>query len=326
MPLDHFGRNINYLRISLTDHCNLRCVYCMPENMVFRPKHELMSTDEIFRLTNLFARMGVVKIRLTGGEPTVHPDIVNIVSGITAIPNIKSVSMTTNGVLLEKLAIPLAKAGLERVNISLDTTDPTEFLQITRRDSFQKVWSGIQAAEAAGLLPIKLNAVIVRGYNDENIPNLAQLSLQHNWQVRFIEMMPFGGTTDLQTHQVVTTDEVISIIETAFGKLEIINGGKMDGEAVMYRIPGAPGQVGFISSVTKPFCAFCTRARLTADGKLRLCLLRENEVDLLTPLRNGASNEDLRQLIVGGIWEKPWGHGLAAGEIPLNRTMSEIGG
>lgn len=326
MPLDHFGRNINYLRISLTDHCNLRCVYCMPENMVFRPKHELMSTDEIFRLTRLFARMGVVKIRLTGGEPTVHPDIVNIVSGITAIPNINSVSMTTNGVLLEKLALPLAKAGLERVNISLDTTDPTEFLQITRRDSFQKVWSGIQAAEAAGLLPIKLNAVIVRGYNDENIPNLAQLSTQHNWQVRFIEMMPFGGTTDLQTHQVVTTDEVISIIEAAYGKLEIINGGKMDGEAVMYRIPGAPGQVGFISSVTKPFCAFCTRARLTADGKLRLCLLRENEVDLLTPLRNGASDEDLRQLIVGGIWEKPWGHGLATGEIPLNRTMSEIGG
>jgi cyclic pyranopterin phosphate synthase len=298
----------------------------MPENMVFRPKHELMSTDEIFRLTRLFARMGVVKIRLTGGEPTVHPDIVNIVSGITAIPNINSVSMTTNGVLLEKLALPLAKAGLERVNISLDTTDPTEFLQITRRDSFQKVWSGIQAAEAAGLLPIKLNAVIVRGYNDENIPNLAQLSTQHNWQVRFIEMMPFGGTTDLQTHQVVTTDEVISIIEAAYGKLEIINGGKMDGEAVMYRIPGAPGQVGFISSVTKPFCAFCTRARLTADGKLRLCLLRENEVDLLTPLRNGASDEDLRQLIVGGIWEKPWGHGLATGEIPLNRTMSEIGG
>ncbi len=326
MPIDHFGRNIHYLRISLTDHCNLRCVYCMPENMTFRPKHELMTTDEIFRLTRIFAKMGVDKIRLTGGEPTVHPDIVNIVSGITAIPNIKSVSMTTNGVLLDKLAVPLAKAGLERVNVSLDTTDPTEFLQITRRNSYQKVWEGIMAAESAGLLPIKLNSVIVRGFNDENIPNLAQLTIEHNWQVRFIEMMPFGGTTDLQTHQVVTTNEVISILEAAFGKLEIINNGKMDGEAVMYRIPGAPGQVGFISSVTKPFCAFCTRARLTADGKLRLCLLRENEVDLLTPLRDGASDEDLRQLIVSGIWEKPWGHGLAAGEIPLNRTMSEIGG
>jgi cyclic pyranopterin phosphate synthase len=326
MPIDHFGRNIHYLRISLTDHCNLRCVYCMPENMVFRPKHELMATEEIFRLTQLFARMGVDKIRLTGGEPTVHPDIVQIVDGITNIPGIRSVSMTTNGVLLEKLAARLAQAGLERVNVSLDTTDPTEYFQITRRDSYDKVWSGIQAAEAAGLLPIKLNAVIVRGYNDKHIPNLAKLSIEHNWQIRFIEMMPFGGTTDLQTHQVVTSTEVMDIIESAFGKLESINGGKMDGEAVMYRIPGAPGQIGFISSVSKPFCAFCTRVRLTADGKIRLCLLRENEVDLLTPLRNGATDEDLRQMIVTGIWDKPWGHGLADGEIPLNRTMSEIGG
>ena len=298
----------------------------MPENMVFRPKQELMATDEIFRLTQLFARMGVDKIRLTGGEPTVHPDIVQIVDGITHIPGIRSVSMTTNGVLLEKLAVRLAQAGLERVNVSLDTTDPTEFFQITRRNSYDKVWGGIQAAEAAGLLPIKLNAVIVRGFNDKHIPNMAKLSIEHNWQVRFIEMMPFGGTTDLQTHQVVTSTEVIGIIESAFGKLESINGGKMDGEAVMYQIPGAPGQVGFISSVSKPFCAFCTRARLTADGKLRLCLLRENEVDLLTPMRNGATDEDLRQMIVTGIWDKPWGHGLADGEIPLNRTMSEIGG
>jgi cyclic pyranopterin phosphate synthase len=298
----------------------------MPENMIFRPKNELMATEEIFRLTKLFARMGVNKIRLTGGEPTVHPDIVQIVEGITDIPGIRSVSMTTNGVLLEKLAVRLAQAGLERVNVSLDTTDPTEFFQITRRNSYDKVWGGIQAAEAAGLLPIKLNAVIVRGYNDKHIPNLAKLSLEHNWQIRFIEMMPFGGTTDLQTHQVVTSNEVMGIIESAFGKLESINYGKMDGEAVMYQIPGAPGQIGFISSVSKPFCAFCTRARLTADGKLRLCLLRENEVDLLTPLRNGANDEDLRQMIVTGIWDKPWGHGLADGQIPLNRTMSEIGG
>ena len=148
---------------------------------------------------------------------------------------------------------------------------------------------------------------------------MAKLSIEHNWQVRFIEMMPFGGTTDLQTHQVVTSNEVMGIIESAFGKLESINGGKMDGEAVMYRIPGAPGQIGFISSVSKPFCAFCTRARLTADGKLRLCLLRENEVDLLTPLRNGATDEDLRQMIVTGIWDKPWGHGLADRSDPIEQ-------
>lgn len=326
MPLDHFGRNIHYLRISLTDHCNLRCVYCMPENMAFRPREEMMTTQEIFRLTQLFARMGVDKIRLTGGEPTVHPEIIDIVKGITSIPGIRSVSMTTNGVLLDKLAGPLAAAGLERVNVSLDTTDPTEFFQITRRNSYQKVWAGIQAAEAAGLLPMKINAVIVRGFNDESIPNLANLSIEHNWQVRFIEMMPFAGTTELQTHQVVTTTEVMDIIQAAYGPLESVDDGKMDGEAVMYKIPGAQGKIGFISSVSKPFCAFCTRARLTADGKVRLCLLRENEVDLLTPMRNGATDEDLRRLIVQGIWDKPWGHGLSSGEIPLNRAMSEIGG
>jgi cyclic pyranopterin phosphate synthase len=298
----------------------------MPENQVFRPREELMSPAEILRLTAIFARMGVVKIRLTGGEPTVHPDVLSIISGIRAIPGISSVSMTTNGVLLEKLAEPMQAAGLERVNISLDTTDPTEFFRITRRNSFDKVWAGVLAAEAAGLLPIKLNAVIVRGFNDHNIANLAGVTVKHPWHVRFIEMMPFGGSTDLQRSQVVTTAEAIAQIEKTYGKLELLDEGKMDGEAVMYRIAGAPGRLGFISSVSKPFCAYCSRARLTADGRLRLCLLRENEVDLLTPLRAGAADSDLRELIAGAIWHKPWGHGLANGEIPLNRTMSEIGG
>ncbi len=326
MPLDTYGRNINYLRISLTDACNLRCVYCMPENQVFRPRDELLSTPEFLRLTAIFARMGVVKIRLTGGEPTIHPDVLSIVSGMRAIPGINSVSMTTNGVLLEKMAQPLATAGLERVNVSLDTTDPTEFLRITRRNSFEKVWQGVLAAEAAGLLPIKLNAVIVRGFNDHNIAKLAGLTVEHPWHIRFIEMMPFGGSTDLQRSQVVTTTEAINNIENTYGPLELLDNGRMDGEAVMYRIAGAPGRLGFISSVTKPFCAYCSRARLTADGRLRLCLLRENEVDLLTPMRSGASDDELRELIAAGIWQKPWGHGLANGEIPLNRTMSEIGG
>ena len=326
MPLDHFGRNIHYLRISLTDACNLRCVYCMPENMEFRSKAELMTSAEILRLTHIFASMGVDKIRLTGGEPTLHPDILPIISGIKSIPGIRSVSITTNGVLLEKMAHQLAEAGLERANISLDTTDPTEFFKINRRDSYDKVWRGILAAEAAGLLPVKLNTVIVRGLNDNNIPNLAKLTLEHDWQIRFIEMMPFGGTTELQTHQVVTTQEAIHIIENQYGLLEILNNGAMDGEAVMYRIPGAPGKLGFISSVSKPFCAYCTRARLTADGRLRLCLLRENEVDLLSPMRDSAADEDLRRMIAEGIWGKPWGHGLAKGVVPLNRTMSEIGG
>lgn len=326
MPLDTFGRNIHYLRISVTDHCNLRCVYCMPENMVFRPREEMLSTPEILRLTRIFANMGVDKIRLTGGEPTVHPEIVQIVKGVSSIPGIDSVSMTTNGVLLPKLAQPLKDAGLERVNISLDSLDPKEFQKITRRDSFDKVWQGILESERVGLLPMKLNAVVVRGYNDDNIIDLAALTLTHPWQVRFIEMMPFDGTTDLQVNQVVTTKEVISRIESEFKQLEVGNDGKLDGEAMIYRIPGAAGTLGFISSVSKPFCAFCTRARLTADGKLRLCLLKEDEVDLLSPMRSGADDEELRQLIGNGIWKKPWGHDLAHGDIPLNRTMSEIGG
>jgi GTP 3',8-cyclase len=176
------------------------------------------------------------------------------------------------------------------------------------------------------LTPVKINVVVVRGYNDLDVPSLARLTYEYPWQVRFIEMMPFGGATDLQKSQVVTTAQLQANITATVGPLEPVNAGKLDGEARLYRLPGAAGDLGFISSVTLPFCASCTRARLTSDGKLRLCLLRDKEVDLLTPLRAGASIEDLRQLIVDGIWYKPWGHGLADGEIAVNRTMSEIGG
>jgi cyclic pyranopterin phosphate synthase len=298
----------------------------MPEDMKFRPREEMMSLDEILRLTRLFAQMGVDKIRLTGGEPTVHPQIKEIVQGISNINGIRSTSMTTNGVLLEKLAVPLKSAGLERVNVSLDTTNPEEFHRITRRNNFKQVWNGILTAESAGLLPMKINAVVVRGYNDDALIDLAALTLSHNWQVRFIEMMPFGGATDLQVHQVVTSKEMIQRIESEFGALESVNEGQLDGEARIYKIKGAPGSLGFISSVSIPFCAQCTRVRLTADGKVRLCLLREDEVDLLTPMRAGADDEVIRKLIVENVWKKPWGHGLAEGQIPVNRTMSEIGG
>jgi cyclic pyranopterin phosphate synthase len=319
-------RNIHYLRISLTDHCNLRCVYCMPEDMTFRPRAELMQDEEIFLLTRLFAELGFDKIRLTGGEPTVRANIVRIVHEIAHTPGIRSVTMTTNGVLLKKLARPLAEAGLQRVNVSLDTLQAAKFKRITRWGDVEDVWEGILAAEEAGLTPIKLNAVVVRGYNEEDVVDLARLTLEHPWQVRFIEMMPFAGVTELQTSHVVTAAQIQERIERVFGLLEPANGGELDGEARLFRIPGAQGEIGFISSVTQPFCASCTRARLTADGRLRLCLLREREVDLLTPLRQGASLEELRQLILDGIWHKPWGHGLAEGLIPLNRTMSQIGG
>jgi cyclic pyranopterin phosphate synthase len=326
MAIDRFGRNIHYLRISLTDHCNLRCIYCMPEDMTFRPNKELMQDDEILTLVKLFTTLGFDKFRLTGGEPTVRAHVVELVRGIAQIAGVHSLSMTTNGVLLSRLAGPLAEAGLQRVNVSMDTLDPQQFHSLTRWGTLDDVWKGIQAAEEAGLLPVKINTVVVCGYNENDVTGLACLTIDHPWQVRFIEMMPFAGATDLQTNQMVTAEEVKSIVQGRTGQLEPVNNGELDGEARLFRIPGAKGDIGFISSVTSPFCASCSRARLTADGRLRLCLLREGEVDLLTPLRAGASLSELRQLILDGIWQKPWGHGLADGLIPLNRAMSEIGG
>jgi len=326
MAIDRFGRSIHYLRISLTDHCNLRCVYCMPEDQTFRPNADLMQDDEIQLLTELFASLGFDKIRLTGGEPTVRAHVVDIIRNIASTPGIRSVSMTTNGLLLSRLAEPLVKAGLQRVNISIDTLNPDKFKRLTRWGKLEDAWNGIMAAEKAGLTPVKLNAVVVKGYNESDVVDLARLTLDHPWQMRFIEMMPFAGATDVQTGQVITAAQIKERIEAEAGKMEVANEGKLDGEARLFRFPNAKGDVGFISSVTNPFCASCTRARLTADGRLRLCLLREKEVDLLTPLRAGATLDDLRQIILDGVWEKPWGHGLADGVIPLNRVMNEIGG
>jgi cyclic pyranopterin phosphate synthase len=298
----------------------------MPENMIFRPSAELMQDHELILLARLFAGLGFDKFRLTGGEPTLRAHLVDLVREMAHIPGINSLSMTTNGILLGKLAAPLKEAGLERVNVSLDTLDPEKFQRITRWGKLEQVWQGIQKAEEVGLTPIKLNAVIVRGYNEEDVVDLARLTYDHPWQMRMIEMMPFGGATELQQGQVVKSEEMIAQIETSLGPLSAINAGQLDGEARLYHLPGAKGELGFISSVSLPFCASCTRARLTCDGHLRLCLLREKEVDLLTPLRQGATLEDLRQIILDGIWHKPWGHGLAQGEVALNRTMSEIGG
>jgi cyclic pyranopterin phosphate synthase len=285
-----------------------------------------MQDDEIALLTRLFASLGFDKIRLTGGEPTVRKNIVEIVRSIASTPGIEAVSMTTNGILLKKLAQPLAEAGLKRVNVSIDTLDPEKFQRLTRWGKLDDVWDGILAAERAGMKPVKLNAVVVKGYNEADVIDLARLTIDRPWQVRFIEMMPFAGVTDVQTGQVITAAQIQERIESGVGKLQVSNDGKLDGEARVFHIPGARGNVGFISSVSAPFCDSCNRARLTADGRLRLCLLRENEVDLLTPLRAGASIEDLRRLILDGIWLKPWGHGLAEGVIPLNRVMNEIGG
>jgi len=326
MTLDRFGRNINYLRISLTDKCNLRCVYCMPEDITFRPRQDLLQDEEIYRLVQIFAELGFHKFRLTGGEPTIRSNVVEIVRKIAGTPGVRTVAMTTNGLMLDKLAQPLAEAGLQRVNISIDTLNPDKFKRLTRWGKVDDVWSGIWASEKAGM-QVKLNSVVVRNYNDkDDVVDLARLTLDNDWQVRFIEMMPFGDVADFQQAGIVPEEELKATISAALGSLTSVNGGELDGEARIYQLPHALGRLGFISSVTQPFCASCTRARLTADGRLRLCLLREKEVDLMTPLRNGASNEQLKQIIEEGIWWKPWGHGLSQHVIPLNRVMSEIGG
>jgi len=325
MAYDSFGRNIHYLRISLTDKCNMRCVYCMPEEMVFRPTAELMSRGEGLRLVRLFVDLGVDKVRLTGGEPTVHPDLIPIVRGIREL-GVHRISMTTNGLRLAKLARPLQEAGLERVNVSVDTLNPVKFRRITRRGRLDEVMAGVVAAEAAGLTPLKINAVIARGYNEDEVAGLAALTLTHHWQVRYIEMMPFGEVAAFAQNSVVSQEEIMQLIEAELGALEPIDGGRLDGEARLYRLRGALAPIGFISTVTNPFCAACTRVRLTADGKLRLCLLRDDEGDLLTPLREGASDDELKTLIRNLIWRKPWGHGLPDGVIPIGRVMSQIGG
>src|SRR5258708_36338716 len=297
----------------------------MSEDMVFRPNPELMQDDELLTLVRVFAELGFDKYRLTGGEPTVRPHLVEIVRQMRATPGVGSLSMTTNGVLLDKLAYPLKEAGLERVNVSLDTLDSVKFKRITRWGNVEEVWEGILAAERAGLTPMKINAVVARGFNDEDVADLAALTLDHPWHVRYIEMMPFGDVATFARAQVVSDAEIRQRIEDRFGPLELLDDGKLDGEARMYRIPGAQGAIGLISSVTQPFCASCTRARLTADGVLRLCLLRDKEVNLLKPLREGASTDDLNQIIRGAIWNKPRGHRLTQDVIPLQRMMSHIG-
>jgi cyclic pyranopterin phosphate synthase len=327
MTLDRYGRTINYLRISLTDRCNLRCVYCMPENITFRPRAELLQNEELLRLIPLFAELlGFQKFRLTGGEPTLRENLVEIVGAIAQLPTVRDISLTTNGLLLPQLAVPLAAAGLQRVNISIDTLDPDKFKTLTRWGKVSEVWDGINAAAAAGLA-LKLNAVVVRGFNDQqDAIDLARLTLDFPWQIRFIEMMPFGDVAEFQQANTVSEAELLHTIGATLGTPTLLNQGQLDGEARLYRLPQAIGTLGFISPVSQPFCAACNRARLTADGRLRLCLLRDHELDVLTPLRAGATDAELKQLIEAAIWLKPWGHGLAEEEVPLNRVMSEIGG
>jgi len=323
---DAYGRPMTYLRISLTDRCNLRCVYCMPAlGARFAPRDELLTDDEIFAVVRAAAKIGFSKMRLTGGEPTIRPHVVDLVREIAHTPGVDDVAMTTNGLLLQRLAPGLKEAGLDRVNVSIDSLQPERFTAITRGGKIEKVWAGIEAAEEAGLSPIKLNAVVVRGQNDDEVADLAGLTLTHDWQVRFIEVMPLEGVGDVHDAGLVTTAETIELIEAAHGELAPLDAPLGD-PARIYRLPGATGTIGFISPVSQPFCAFCNRIRLTADGKLRLCLLRNDEVDVRDILRGGGNEDDLIEQIRYGVWRKPWGHGLAEGDRDTGRGMSQIGG
>jgi cyclic pyranopterin phosphate synthase len=329
MFIDPFGRAITYLRVSLTDRCNLRCVYCMPKDgLQWQVRAEQLSVDEIARVVETASQGGVKRIRLTGGEPLVHPDVVEIVRRIASIPEIEEVSLTTNAMLLERLAQPLADAGLRRVNISLDSLDADKFKRITRGGDINRVWRGIAAAERAGLAPLKLNTVVVRGLNADELPALANLTIENNWHVRFIEIMPIGNAQDwgegfpAPAERYVSVQEMRAQLETWNLKPETSPQG--NGPARTFRIPGALGTIGFISPLGEHFCASCNRLRLTSDGKLRSCLVIPNEVSLRDAVRSG---QPLESFFEQAIAQKPEGHDmLVAVPAGSRRGMSQIGG
>ena len=329
MFIDPFGRPITYLRISLTDRCNLRCVYCMPKDgLQWQPRADQLSVEEIVRVVETAAQGGVRRVRLTGGEPLVLPHVVEIVRRIASIQNIEEVSLTTNAMLLERLAQPLADTGLKRVNISLDSLDADKFKRITRGGDIDRVWSGIAAAERARLTPIKLNTVIVRGLNADEIPALAQLTMEHDWHVRFIEVMPIGNAQDwgegfpAPSERYVSVQEMRSALSTFDMQPSTTPQG--NGPARTYRIPGALGTIGFISPLGEHFCQNCNRLRLTSDGKLRSCLVIPNEVSLRDAVRSGQA---LESFFEQAIAQKPERHDmLVSTPAGSQRGMSQIGG
>lgn len=332
--IDPFQRSINYLRVSVTDRCNLRCVYCMPEQGVpFVPHQEILTLEEIARIIRVAAGMGLRRVRLTGGEPLVRKGIVNLVRWIGETPGIEDISLTTNAALLASCAHELATAGLKRVNVSLDTLRPQRFRQITRRGDLSAVMAGIAAARDAGLSPVKLNVVVMREVNDDEIAEIARTTLKEDWQVRFIELMPFMDEQETcikdtsLTLGFVPTQEVKGHIEEALGSLEAAETNTGGGPAKYYRLPGAKGLIGFISPLSDDkFCATCNRMRLTADGKIRPCLLTDQEVDLKETLRRGGNDDELRQRILEALDSKPDAHHLKDGNRPHRRKMAQIGG
>jgi GTP 3',8-cyclase len=325
---DRFGRSISYLRISVTDRCNYRCIYCMPEEGIRQsPNAAILTYEEITTFVKVAAENGINRIRLTGGEPLVRVGLPDLVRSLVNIPRIDQVSLTTNGSLLSEFAQTLANAGLKRVNISLDTLDPEKFRKITRRGSLDQVWAGILAAEAAGLTPIKINSVIARGVNDDEVLALARLTISHPWQVRFIELMPLEDDAAWEPHFSYQDNRFVPVqeIQTALDPLQLtpVSESNGDGPARVFRAKGACGTIGFISPLSDHFCNTCNRMRLTADGRLRPCLLHDFEISIREPLRRG---EEILPYLRRAIDAKPQGHELCANFAPLKRKMAQIGG
>jgi cyclic pyranopterin phosphate synthase len=323
---DSFNRQIDYLRISITDRCNLKCIYCMPENgLKHFSRSEILTTDEIIRTVRIACKYGVRKVRLTGGEPLLREDIIQLISGIKRA-GVQDLSVTTNGQRLAGMAGALKTAGLDRVNISLDTFIAERYREITRGGDIQRVWESVSEAERAGLSPVKINMVPVRGINDDEIPAFAALTLRKDVHVRFIEFMPVGNRETWKPCAYLGKDEIMARVASAGNLIRLpFKGG---GPSRNYRIEGAPGMIGFISAISDCFCGSCNRLRLTAIGKLRPCLFSEIAVDIKTPLRNGASDGELEALYRHAVLSKPAGHTLRDGSLdhPSLSPMSQIGG
>lgn len=328
MLTDRFGRVITYIRVSVTDRCNLRCMYCMPEEgMPWFASPNLLSFEEIARILSVGARLGLVKVRLTGGEPLVRPGLLELIERIAAIPRIHTLAMTTNGVLLAQHVEQIQRAGVHSLNISLDTLRPDRFQTLTRRDLFHRVWEGIEKAAALPFRKIKLNVVLARGFNDDEMVEFVRLTRRHPFEIRFIEPMPFAPTDFWQRDRVVPVAEVLERIRREEELEEIEAPEESRGPARLYRIPSARGRVGLISPVSREFCRLCNRMRLTADGKLRGCLLSEGELDFRAALRNGAADADLENLFLEAMIRKPERHHINDEDyVAPVRGMSQIGG
>ena len=315
--IDSFGRPITYIRLSVTELCDLRCRYCMPEEGVCKLRHDQMLTEEeMVRAVQAAAKLGIEKVRVTGGEPLTKPNILSICRQVAQVPGIQEVSITTNGIRLPELAVPLREAGVRRVNISLDTLNPEKYAYITRRGVLDKALAGLDAALDAGFDRVKINAVLIGGFNDDEIPALAALTRERPVDVRFIELMPMSGNRDFGPESYIPVSRVLE-------KLPLAVPEKEEGVARLYRLPGAMGRVGLISPLSQHFCASCNRIRLTADGKLKPCLHSAEEISI-KGLDDTAMLDRMRQ----AIWGKPQCHGtlgpLSRSETP--RSMNQIGG